>query len=89
MQETWKLIDHLNEKEFAKYGEISKNLDKELRIKIPNIFSISERPEIAIDFLRQLYKVLMTEQIKKIRKYRKNERERRTEHGDCIRTYND
>ena len=66
MQETWKLIGHLNKKEFAKYGEISKNLDKELRIKIPKIFSISEKPEITIDFLRQLYNVLMAEQIKLI-----------------------
>ena len=66
MQDKWKLICHLNEKEFSKHGDFSKNLDKEVWINIPKIFSISERTETTIDFLRQLYKVLMTEQVEKI-----------------------
>jgi len=66
MQETGKLICHLNEKEFGKAGKVSKHLNKEMWIKIPKIFSISERPETTIDFLRQLYKVLMAEQIEMI-----------------------
>lgn len=66
MQDTMKLIHHLNEKEFAKYGEINKHLDEEMWIEIPKVFSISEKPELAINFLRQLYKVLMEEKIKLI-----------------------
>lgn len=64
MQDKEKLILHLNKKGFGRGGK--KYLDKELQIKIPKIFSISENPKATITFLRQLYKVLMTKHIETI-----------------------